>query len=211
MKITLSWALGFKLFTLAYGVGLVGALFPSHQPNNGTTEPSTGPTDADFMFKEPGPSEVSLDSEPLTRAVLDDIYFDIVRAIGQGEQLQVELRAYNTGSDRSIVPGRAKGILEPALFATVFDEQGRRWYADQVRIGNATSTSGFLPESKLVAGIPTAMFLTFGKMPSVAGTLQIHTIPRLEVPVIVGPDQSQHQNGEDGAVLLVFRRIPVSQ
>jgi hypothetical protein len=210
MKMTLSWALGFKLFTLAYGVGLVGAIFPSHQSNNETTEPFTGPTDADLKFKEPEPGEVSLGSEPLTRAVLDDIYFDIVRAIGQGEQLQVELRAYNTGADRSIVPGRAKGILEPALFATVFDEQGRRWYADQVRIGNATSTSGFLPESKLVAGVPTAMFLTFGKMPSVAGTLQIRTIPRLEVPVIVGPDQSQEHNG-DGAVLLVFRRIPVSQ
>ena len=75
-------------------------------------------------------------SEPMTRALMDGIYFDVVRATAQGDQLEIEMRAHNTGPDRDITPGRAKGILEPALFATVFDEQGGKWYADQGRIAN---------------------------------------------------------------------------
>jgi hypothetical protein len=147
----------------------------------------------------------------MTRAVLDGIYFDVVRAEGQGDHLQIELRVYNTGPDRNVTPGRAKGILEPALFATVFDEQGGKWYADQVQIANVTSTSGYLPESKLVSGVPTSMVLTFARMPAVAGVLQIRTIPRLEIPVIVGIDEPQLTAGQGNAVVLVFRQIPVER
>lgn len=105
--------------------------------------------------------------------------------------------------------GRAKGILEPALFATVFDEQGGKWYADQVRIANVTSTSGYLPQSKVISGVPTSIVLTFARMPAFAGVLQIRTIPRLEIPVIVGVDEPQPTTGQGQAVVLVFRQIPV--
>src|SRR5207245_5527243 len=104
------------------------------------------------------------------------------------------------GPDRNLTPGRAKGILEPALFATVFDEQGGKWYADRVQIANATSSSGFLPESRLISGIPTSMVLTFARMPAIAGVLQIRTIPRLEVPVVVGIDEPQLATGQGNAV-----------
>jgi len=209
MKVNISWALGFKLFTIAFGVGLVGeVLLPSQEePTEGRQHPSTA--DPAPVAEDSPVTQLQLASEPLTRAVLDGIYFDVVRAIGQGEQLQVELRAYNTGADRNIVPGRAKGILEPALFATVFDGQGKKWYADQVRIANATSTSGFLPQSMLVSGVPTAIFLIFGRMPVIAGALEIHTIPRLEVPVIVSIDEPQALTVQEQAVMLVFRHIPV--
>ena len=153
--------------------------------------------------------DVPAASEPMTRAVLDGIYFDVVRATGQGDQLEIEMRAHNTGPDRDITPGRAKGILEPALFATVFDEQGGKWYADQVRIANVTSTCGYLPQSKLISGVSTAMVLTFARMPAIAGLLQIRTIPRLEIPVIVGLDEPQPSTGQRQAVVLVFRQIPV--
>ena len=91
----------------------------------------------------------------------------------------------------------------------MFDEQGKRWYADQVRIANATSTSGFLPQSMLVSGVPTAIFLIFGRMPVIAGALEIHTIPRLEVPIIVSIDEPQTLTVQEQAVMLVFRHIPV--
>ena len=38
---------------------------------------------------------------------------------------------------------------------------------------------------------------------------QVRTIPRLEVPVIVGVDEPQPATGPSQAVVLVFRRIPV--
>ena len=205
MKINLSWVLGFKLCTVLYAVGLIGAvLLPREQP----------PTEAvrERHMTDPLPASsptLPASSEPMTRAVLDGIYFDVVRATGQGDQLEIEMRAHNTGPDRDITPGRAKGILEPALFATVFDEQGGKWYADQVRIANVTSTCGYLPQSKLISGVSTAMVLTFARMPAIAGLLQIRTIPRLEIPVIVGLDEPELSTGPRQAVVLVFRQIPV--
>lgn len=209
MKIELSLAFGFKLFTLLFGAGLIGAaLVPTHSGRRADEEGQPpGPT---TVAQPSAPaSDVTAESGPMTRALMDGIYFDVVQANGQGEQLQIELRVYNTGPDRNLAPGRAKGILEPALFATVFDEQGGKWYADQVQIANVTSTSGFLPESKLVSGVPTAMVLTFARMPAVAGVLQVRTIPRLEVPVIVGIDEPQQTTGRGNAVVLVFRQIQV--
>ena len=64
-------------------------------------------------------------------------------------------------------------FLEPALFATVFDERGGKWYADQVRIANVTSTSGYLPQSKVISGVPTAMVLTWFASPMAACMLVI--------------------------------------
>jgi len=208
MKINLSWALGFKLCTVLYAVGLIGAvLLPSREQPPTEAVRERHMTDP-LAASSPTPN-VPAASEPMTRAVLDGIYFDVVRATGQGDQLEIEMRAHNTGPDRDIIPGRAKGILEPALFATVFDEQGGKWYADQVRIANLTSTSGFLPQSKLISGVSTAMVLTFARMPAIAGLLQIRTIPRLEIPVIVGLDEPQPSTGQGQAVVLVFRQIPV--
>lgn len=207
MKINLSWALGFKVCTILYAVGLVGAvLLPTREQPR--TEAGREQRPMDQPTNSPMPNTPSA-SEPLNRAVLDGIYFDVVRATGQGDQLEIELRAHNTGPDRNVTPGRAKGILEPALFATVFDEQGGKWYADQVRIANVTSTSGYLPQSKLISGVPTSIVLTFARMPAIAGALQIRTIPRLEVPVIVGVDEPQPTNGQGQTVVLVFRQIPV--
>jgi len=98
---------------------------------------------------------------PLTRAVLDGIYFDVIRASGQGDQLQIELRAHNTREPTAnVAPGRAKGIRSPALFAKVFNEQGGNSYADQLRIANVTSNKGYLPQTMLVTGVPTSMVLT---------------------------------------------------
>jgi hypothetical protein len=206
MKVNLSWALGFKLCVILYAIGLLGAvLLPSRKQPVETPRP--GQTEAP-PSNSPEPTAPAV-TEPLTRAVLDGIYFDVVRASGQGDQLEIELRLYNTGPDRNIMPGRAKGILDPALFATVFDERGGKWYADQVRIANVTSTSGYLPQSKVISGVPTAMVLTFARMPAIAGALQIRTIPRLEVPVIVGVDGPQPSTGQGQAVVLVFRQIPV--
>jgi hypothetical protein len=208
MRINLSWALGFKVCTLLYAVGLVGAvLLPSRERPQTETEQRRGQTDSPSS-NSPVPN-AHAPSEPMTRAVLDGIYFDVVRATGQGDQLEIEMRAHNTGPDRNITPGRAKGILEPALFATIFDEQGGKWYADQVRIANVTSTSGYLPQSKLISGVPTAMVLTFARMPAIAGALQIRTIPRLEIPIIVGVDEPQPATGQGQAVVLLFRQIPV--
>lgn len=209
MKINLSWALGFKLFTILYVVGLIGAvLLPSREQPQTAAEPQH-PALSDAPPSNSAVANTPAASEPLTRAVLDGIYFDVVRASGQGDQLEVELRAYNTGPDCNITPGRTKGILEPTLFATVFDEQGGKWYADQVRIANVTSRSGYLPQSKLISGVGTAMVLTFARMPAIAGSLQIRTIPRLELPVIVGVDDPQPATGQGQAVVLVFRQIPV--
>jgi len=205
-----SWALGFKVFTILYGVGLIGAiLLPSREPAD---ESARGPRP---RVETPGPAPtyspaakmVTTSSEPLTRAVLEGIYFDVVRATGQGEQLQVELRAYNTGSDRNIVSGRVKGILRPAVFAAVFDDEGRRWSADQVRIGNTASTPGFLPESRLISGVPVTMVLTFQRIAANAGMLEIRTISRLELPIVVG---NEHDSaGSEQPTVLVFSRIPV--
>ena len=210
MKLDVSLAFGFKLFTVLFAAGAIGAvLAPAH---------SERPTEEAPISSEPtGPSPeaptsaLPADSGPMTRAVLDGIYFDVVRASGQGEQLQIELRVYNTGPDRNVTPGRAKGILEPALFATVFDEQGQRWYADQVQIANVTSTSGYLPESKVVSGVPTSMLLTFGRMSTVGGVLQIRTIRRLEVPVVIAVGEPQQVSGPGNAAVLVFRQIPVQR
>jgi hypothetical protein len=213
MKINLSWALGFKLFVILFGVGLIGTvLWPSREEGTPSVEREQHPIPPDHSPPAPAGSpvtEVLAASAPMTRAVLDGIYFDVVRATGQGEQLEIELRAYNTGPDRIIVPGRAKGILEPALFATVFDEQAGKWYADQVRIANVTSTVGFLAPSRLISGVPTAVVLTFAQMPVIAGTLQIRTIPRLEVPVVVGDDEPQPTAGQRPTTVLVFRQISV--
>jgi hypothetical protein len=207
MRVNLSWALGFKLCVILYAIGLLGAvLLPSGDQPAEPLRPA--PTEAPSPSSSPEPNTPAV-TGPLTRAVLDGIYFDVVRASGQGDQLEIELRLYNTGPDRNITPGRAKGILEPALFATVFDEQGGKWYADQVRIANVTSTSGYLPQSKVISGVATAMFLTFARMPAIAGAIQIRTIPRLEVPVIVGMDEPQPATGQGQAVVLVFRQIPV--
>ena len=212
MKIELSWALGFKLFTILYGMGLIGSmLLPSHE----RTEEPTG--DQHPVLEDPVPQPANSKaaamptaaSEPMTRAVLESIYFDVVRATGQGEQLQVELQAYNTGPDRSVIPGRPKGILRPALFAAVFDEQGRKWSADHIQVGNAASTPGFLLQTKLISGVPATILLTFARMPAIAGELQIRTISRLEVPMIVGGDEHD-LTGQEQPVVLVFSRIPVA-
>ena len=213
MKFELSLAFAYKLFVLLFAAGLIGAvLAPGHsgmRADEGRQPPAPASTSvAPPSTKAPA---VSPESGPMTRALMDGIYFDLVRADGQGEQLQIELSVHNTGPDRNIAPGRAKGILEPPLFATVFDEQGGKWYADQVQIANVTSSSGYLPESKLVSGVPTSMVLTFAKMPAIAGVLQIRTIPRLEVPVIVEIDDPQHGTGQGNAVVLVFRQIPVER
>jgi hypothetical protein len=211
MKLDLSLAFGFKLFTVLFATGLIGAvLAPARSEGHANADPPTsnGPSGS---YPNPPASDPPADSGPMTRAVLDGIYFDIVRASGQGEQLQIDLRAYNTGPDRNVTPGRAKGILEPALFATVFDQQGQRWYADQVQIANVTSTSGYLPESKIVSGIPTSIVLTFGRMPAVAGILQIRTIPRLEVPIVIGTGEPHQASGPGSTALLVFRNIPVQR
>ena len=208
MKINPSWVLGFKLCTILYAVGLVGAvLLPSRDQPLTESVREERPTNLPLVNSPT--ANVPAASEPMTRAVLDGIYFDVVRATGQGDQLEIEMRAHNTGPDRNITPGRAKGILEPALFATVFDEQGGKWYADQVRIANVTSTSGYLPQSKVISGVPTSIVLTFARMPAIAGVLQIRTIPRLEIPVIVGVDEPQPTTGQGQAVVLVFRQIPV--
>jgi hypothetical protein len=143
-------------------------------------------------------------SEPMTRALMDGIYFDVVRATAQGDQLEIEMRAHNTGPDRDITPGRAKGILEPALFATARWEVIRRPGPHR-----ESSTSGYLPQSKLISGVSTAMVLTFARMPAIAGLLQIRTIPRLESPVIVGLEEPQPSTGQGQAVVLVFCQIPV--
>ena len=209
MMLKLSWALGFKVFTLLYLVGMVGAMLrpSSVQPSSGIEHP--GP-DQKSQGASPNPPTKPESTGPLTRAMFDQIYFDVVRASGQGEELQIELRALNTGSDRNIVPGRAKGMLEPLLFATVFDEQGEKRYADQVRIANLISTSGYLPQMKLIVGVPTAIVCTFHRMPTVAGMMRMRTIPRLEVPVVVGGDQESFASQEQGQVtVLVFADIPV--
>ena len=211
MKINVSWALGFKLFTIFYAIGLIGAVLLPSREQAKTAVNRRYPSNADTPASNSAVASVLSPSEPLTRAVLDGIYFDVVRASGQGDQLEIELQAFNTGPDRNITPGRAKGILEPALFATVFDEHGGKWYADQVRIANITSSSGYLPQSKLISGVPTAMILTFARMPAIAGSLQIRTIPRLELPVIVGIDEPQPATGLGQAVVLVFRQIPVER
>ena len=209
MKINVSWALGFKLFTILYAIGLIGAVILPSREQAETAVNRRYPSAADIPASNSAVASVPSPSEPLTRAVLDGIYFDVVRASGQGDQLEVELRAYNTGPDRNITPGRTKGILEPTLFATVFDEQGGQWSADQVRIANVTSTSGYLPQSKLISGVATTIVLTFARMPAIAGSLQIRTIPRLELPVIVGLDEPQPATGQGQAAVLVFRQIPV--
>ena len=212
MKIEASWALGFKVFTILYGVGLIGALLlPSREPADESARDQRPPV------QKPGPAPtnspatkmVTASSEPLTRAVLEGIYFDVIRATGQGEQLQVELRAYNTGSDRNIVSGRAKGILRPGLFAAVFDNEGRRWSADQIRIGNIASTPGFLPQIRLISGVPATIVLTFGRMPTIAGVLEAHTISRLELPVVLGGDELDSAAAQEQPTVLVFRQIPV--
>lgn len=209
MKIELSLALAFKLSVLLFAVGLIGAVLvpPRSEARKDENRQPPAPTNV----APPSAPDASAESGPMTRALLDGIYFDVVRANGQGDQLQIELRVYNTGPDCNLTPGRAKGILEPALFATVFDEQGQKWYADQVRIANVTSTSGYLPESKLVTGVPTSIVLTFARMPAMSGVLQIRTIPRLEVPVIVAIDEPQQATSRGNAVVLVFRQIPVGR
>ena len=82
MKINVSWALGFKLCTVLYAVGLIGAvLLPSHEqpPTEAVRERHmTDPLPA----SSPTPN-VPAASEPMTRAVLDGIYFDVVRATGK--------------------------------------------------------------------------------------------------------------------------------
>lgn len=215
MKIDLSWALGFKLFAILFGVGLIGAvLWPSSDEGTPSVEKEQHSVPADHSAPTSTGSpvtEIAAASAPMTRAVLDGIYFDVVRATGQGEQLEIELRAYNTGPDRTIVPGRAKGILESALFATLFAEQAGKWYADQVRIANVTSTAGFLPPSRLISGVPTAVVLTFARMPAIAGALQIRSIPRLEVPVVLGDDEQQATAGKAQTTVLVFRDVPVER
>ena len=212
MKIELSWALGFKLFTILYGMGLIGSmLLPSHE----RTEEPKG--DQHPILEDPAPRPANSSAteiatataEPMTRAVLESIYFDVIGATGQGEQLQVELRAHNTGPDRTVIPGRPKGILRPALFAAVFDEQGRKWSADHIQVGSAASTPGFLPESKLISDVPATILLTFARMPAIDGVLQIQTILRLEVPLIVGGDDHD-LTGQEQPVVLVFSRIPVA-
>jgi hypothetical protein len=213
MKIELSLAFAYKLCVLLFAAGMIGAvLTPRHsgmradEDRQPPAPPSTNvaPGSANALAMSP-------ESGPMTRVLMDGIYFDVVRANGQGEQLQIELSIYNTGPDRNITPGRAKGILEPPLFATVFDEQGGKWYADQVQIANVSSTAGYLPESKLISGVPTSMVLTFARMPAIAGVLQIRTIPRLEVPVIVTIDDPQQGTSQGSAVVLVFRQIPVER
>ena len=211
MKIELSLALAFKMFVLLFAAGLISATFSSARSGKVADDDQRPPAPTNGQSRTAPAPNVAVESGPMTRAVLDGIYFDVVRAEGQGDHLQIELRVYNTGPDRSITPGRAKGILEPALFATVFDEQGRKWYADQVQLANVTSISGYLPESKVVSGVPTSMVLTFARMPAVAGVLQIRTIPQLEVPVIVVVDEPQSAAGQGNAVMLVFRQIPVER
>jgi len=213
MKLELSWALGFKLFTIFYGMGLIGTmLLPSHERTE-ALKSDQHPILEDDPTPRPANSSATematATAEPMTRAVLESIYFDVVGATGQGEQLQVELRAHNTGPDRTVIPGRPKGILRPALFAAVFDEQGRKWSADHIQVGNAASTPGFLPESKLISDVPVTILLTFARMPAIAGVLQIQTILRLEVPLIVGGDDHD-LTGQEQPVVLVFSRIPVA-
>jgi hypothetical protein len=211
MRIELSLAFAFKLFVLLFAVGLIGAALSPARPGKVADDDRRPPGPTNAQSPTAPASNVAVETGPMTRAVLEGIYFDVVRANGQGDHLQIELRVFNTGPDRKITPGRAKGILEPALFATVFDEQGRKWYADQVQIANVTSTSGYLPETKLVSGVPTSMLLTFARMPAIAGVLQIRTIPQLEVPVIVAVDEPQSAAGQGNAVMLVFRQIPVER
>lgn len=205
----LSLAVGFKVFTILFGIGLVGALLapsPREAPPEASSVAAASTTATPTMTS----AEVVAVTGPLTRAILNGIYFDVIRAVGQGDQLQIELRAYNTGVDRDIAPGRVSGVLQPALFATVFDEQGGKWHADQVRIANVTSTQGYLPQSKLVTGIPTSMVLRFERMPAVAGSIQLRTIPRLEVPIVVCIDEPNASDALVGeAAMLVFRQIPV--
>lgn len=211
MKLDRSLAFGFKLFTVLFAVGLIGVILAPAQPDGHADEEPSTSRERGGSYPNTPASELPADSGPMTRAVLDGIYFDVVRASGQGEQLQVELRVYNTGPDRNLTPGRAKGILEPALFATVFDEQAQKWYADQVQIANVTTTSGYLPESKVVSGIPTSMVMTFGRMPATSGVLQIRTIPRLEVPVVIGIGEPQQISGPGSTAVLVFRNIPIER
>lgn len=206
----LSLEVGFKVFTILFGVGLVGALLAPWRGDEVSRESSSVAAASTAAAPALTPTEVAAVTGPLTRAVLDGMYFDVIRAVGQGDQLQIELRVYNTGVDRDMAPGRVSSILQPALFATVFDEQGAKWHADQVRIANVTSTQGYLPQSKIVTGVPTAMVLRFGRMPAIAGSIQLRTIPRLELPIVVALDEPSASNVPVGeAAVLVFRQIPV--
>ena len=122
MKIELSWALGFKLFTILYGMGLIGSmLLPSHE----RTEEPKG--DQHPVLEDPVPQAANSKaaamptaaSEPMTRAVLESIYFDVVQRPDRVSSFKSSCKRTTPDQTEVSFPVARREFLDP-LFSPLY-------------------------------------------------------------------------------------------
>jgi hypothetical protein len=195
----LSLKLGFQISVVLWIIGTIWAIGAAQgdghtqsaaalndpgQPTKADSAPSTPSTTAAQMNQPSKPAASSAPAVPpdavIRHVSTNQTDFDVTDAIAQGNSVTVNLTVNNNGVDRKLALFR-----DQYRCATLYDPEGNKWKASELRIANSTSGRYVMVRELLIHGVPTNVAMRFDGVSTMAGQVSFEKITRLDVPLVL--------------------------